>query len=573
MKKKAISLILAALMGITSLSGCSTLKGDDKGATINMYLTTEVHNFDPHCSIVDDAQLKVLSLIYEGLTTMGENGKWQKALMKDYSVESNKDDDFSIIVNLKETRWSDGRTVQAADFVYAWKRLLDAELPNEAASLLYEIKNARAIKQGDKSIDDLGVSAPDIYVLKIEFERKIDLDVFFANCSSIALVPLREDVITRYGETVWATKPSTIVTNGPFQPREMTETTLRLERSAYYFRDPEKKQALDKYVIPFRLLVDFSKGDASKQLEAFNDGTLDYNGEIPLNQRAALADQVKLTDMMATHTYVFNTKNPLFAKAEVRRALSMALDRQAIADIVVYADPATGYIPTKVFDTAKGTSFREVGGDLLNTTADVAGAKNLLKSAGVTSGSFEITVRKGNAVDLAVANYVVGVWKGLGFDVSIKELGRDSVTVDEDSYPCDEFLEAYDSSDFDVIAIDMNMLSPYAFNALSQFSAPFSGNGVDMNSDDYDMFTHVSGYSSAAYDELIQQAYNDQSTDILHQAEKKLMEDMPVCPLVFLKDAYLVSDDLKGVSSDYYGTRDFNEAKLKDYVPETAPAN
>ncbi len=571
MKKKVVSLILAALMGVTSLAGCTTLEGEDKGAIIDMYLTTEVYNFDPQCSIVDDAQLKVLGLLYEGLTTMGENGKWQKALMKSYSVETDNGEDFSIIINLNDTRWNDARTVQAADFVYSWKRLLEAGAPNEAASLLYDVKNARDIKMGDKSIDDLGVSAVDTYVLRVEFETKIDLDRFFENCSSIALVPLREDVITRNGEDVWATKPATIVTNGPFALREAEAgEILRIERSAYYYLNPEKEEALDKYVIPFRLLTKYSTGDSSAQLSAYDAGNLFYNGEIALAKRAELKNEVTLTDMMTTHTYVFNTKNPLFEKAEVRRALSMAIDRAALADIVVYADPATGYIPEKVFETGKGTSFRKEGGDLIASGADVAGAKALLQSAGVTSGSFAISVRAGNEVDLAVANYVKGAWDALGFNVSIKEIVPSTVRLEDDDYPMDAFLEAYDTSDFDVIAIDMNMLSPNAFGALSQFSAAFSGNGVDMNSENYDIYTHVSGYSNADYDALIESAFAEKNTaaraKILHQAETKLMEDMPVCPLLFLKDAYLASGELSGISTDYYGTRDFNKTKLKDYM-------
>ena len=74
-----------------------------------------------------------------------------------------------------------------------------------------------------------------------------------------------------------------------------------------------------------------------------------------------------VTDMMGTHSYMFNTTNKLFEKAEVRRALSLALDRNAIAQIVTFAKPATGYVPFKVFDTASGTSFREVGGNILSS--------------------------------------------------------------------------------------------------------------------------------------------------------------------------------------------------------------
>lgn len=576
--KKVLSLILAMLMVVSAAVGCTTLEKDptdpegkkyDKGAIIDMYLTTEIYNFDPQLSITDDAQLKIFSLIYEGLTTIDEKGKWQNAGMKSYKVETDNDEEFKILVTLNTNRWSDGRTVQASDYVYAWKRLLDPDSTSEASSLLYDIKNARDVKMGDATIDDLGIAAVDTYVLEIEFEQKIDLDQFFENCSSIALVPLREDVITRYGDDIWAQKATTIVTNGPFCPKDITYgNTLRLERSSYYYIDPDKDEMLDKYVIPYRLLTEYSTGSSEVQFDALLNGEIYYDGEIPLSQRASYADSAVVTDMMTTHTYVFNTNNALFSKPEVRRALSMAIDRNEIVSLITFAKAATGYVPYKVFDSTSGTSFREVGGDVISSTADVAGAKSLLSSAGVNGGSFTLKVRD-NEVDLAVANYVAGVWNGLGFTVTVEAV-KSTVNSSDSTIFVDNFQKAYDEGDFDVIAIDMNMLSTDAFSALSQFSAAFSGNGVDMDSETYDLYTHITGYSSEEYDALIEAAYAEKDRSaratILHQAEEMLLEDMPVMPVVFLQDAYVYSDVLSGISTDYYGTRNFNDTKMKDYM-------
>ena len=576
--KKVLSLILAMLMILSVAAGCTTLEKDptdpegkkyDKGAIIDMYLTTEIYNFDPQLSITDDAQLKIFSLIYEGLTTIDEKGKWQKAGMKSYKVDVDDGENFTILVTLNSNRWSDGRTVQASDYVYSWKRLLDPDSTSEASSLLYDIKNARAVKTGDATIDDLGIAAVDTYVIEIEFEQKIDLDQFFENCSSVALVPLREDVITRYGDAVWAQKSTSIVTNGPFCPKDITYgNTLRLERSSYYYLDQEKEEPLDKYVIPYRLLTSYSEGTAEAQLARLTDGSIFYDGEIPLSQRAAYASSAVITDLMTTHTYVFNTNNDLFAKPEVRRALSMAIDRQQIVSIITYAKPATGYIPYKVFDTTSGTSFRDVGGDILSSTADVAGAKSLLSSVGVKSGSFTISVRD-NEVDKAIAEYVAGVWSDLGFTVTVQAI-KSTANPEDSTIYIDNFQKAYDEGDFDVIAIDMNMLSADAFGALSQFATSFSGNGVDMNSETYDLYGHITGYNNEDYNALIESAFAEKDrtarASILHQAEQKLLEDMPVIPLVFLQDAYIYSDVLSGIGSTYYGTRDFNDTQLKDYM-------
>ncbi|MBR6743980.1 MAG: peptide ABC transporter substrate-binding protein [Clostridia bacterium] len=576
--KKVLSLVLAMITAASVMAGCTTLEKDetgnyDKGAIIDMYLTTEVYDFDPQRSITDDAMLKIYSLIYEGLTTINENGKWEKALMKNYKVEKDAEGEFSILITLNNTRWSDGRTVQAADLVYSWKRLLDPDATSEAASLLYDIKNARDVKTGDATVDDLGIAAVDTYVLQVEFEQKVDLDLFFENCSSIALVPLREDVITRYKDAndaeIWAQKSTSIVTNGPFCPKEIIYgNTLRLERSSYYYLDAEKEEPLDKFVIPYRLLTTYSTGNADAQLAALTSGGIFYNGEIPMSARAQYAGDATITDMMGTHTYVFNTNNDLFAKPEVRKALSMAIDRNQIVSIVTYAKPATGYVPYKVFDTKSGTSFREVGGNILSSTADAAGAKSLLSSAGVNGGSFTLTVRN-NEVDLAIAEYVAGVWGDLGFNVTVEAVKSTANSTDSTIY-VDNFQALYDSGEFDVIGIDMMMLSTDAFSALSQFAVSFSGNGVDMDSENYDLYGHISGYASEDYNALIESAYAEKDraarATILHQAEAKLLEDMPVIPVIFLQDAYLYLGELSGIGTNYYGTRDFNDTQLKDYM-------
>ena len=144
--KKVLSLILCAVMLASALAGCTTLEktetGDyDKGAIIDMYFTTEVYDLDPQRSIIDDAQLKIMSQIYEGLTRLDENGKWKKAGMKSYKIDKDEDGEFVILVALNYNRWSDGRTVQASDYVYAWKRILDqgkAVMTEEAARVLVE---------------------------------------------------------------------------------------------------------------------------------------------------------------------------------------------------------------------------------------------------------------------------------------------------------------------------------------------------------------------------------------------------------------------------------------------------
>ncbi|MBE6559652.1 MAG: peptide ABC transporter substrate-binding protein [Ruminococcaceae bacterium] len=566
--KRIISLLLCAVMLLGVLSACTTIEGDNSGMVIDVYMTTPLTDFDPAMHYDDSAMIKIFDMVYEGLTDLDAEGKWKKALMKSYEFKGSDEDGYSLLITLNSTRWTDGRTVQAADFVYAWKRILDPDFKSEAAALLFDIRNARDVKLGDASVDDVGVSSVDTYVLQIDFDYKIDVDLFLANLASPALVPLREDIVSR--DVNWAKQSSTLVTNGPFAIKEFTAgSAMRLERSNYYYLEADNEtQAIDKFVIPYRLENNLAAGDAAAQLAKFEAGELFYLGEIPLASRAQYKDTAVITDELSTHSYYFNTTNKLFSDARVRKALSMAIDRNEIVKILTYAKAATGIIPEKVFDTAQGTSFRAVGGELIKSSADVAGAQSLLKEAGVTSGSFTITIRA-TETDRAVAEYVAGVWNSLGFKVTVKETEVKKLAGYDNAY-ADAYDEIYKSGKFDVIAVDFQMLAPDAFSALAPFATSFSGNGVDMNSKDYDLHGHITGYSSEAYNALIDSAYAEKTAAgraaILHDAEKMLVEDMPIIPLAFLQDAYLINAELSGNKDSYFGTREFKRMKLKDYV-------
>ncbi len=577
--KKILALILCAASLFTLVS-CSTLEEDDKGAIIDVYLTNEIYNFDPAFGFTDASTAKILSLIFEGLTRLDEDGNWENALMESYEVSQDDDEAFKIQITLRDTKWSDARAVQANDIVYAWKRILEPEFKCEASSMLYDIKNARDVKMGDASVDDLGVFAIETYVLEVEFERKIDLDDFFRTVASPALVPLREDVVSTNEN--WAKKSSSLITNGPFDVKELNlGETLRLERSAYYYRDTDSNQPLDKYVIPYRIITHYDTGVLADQLDAFLSGELFYIGELPLtvndangeneeNTREKYAEYANAEDIPVTHTYYFNTENELFSDARVRQALSLAIDRQALADLVVYAKPATGFVPYKVFDADDKTSFREKAdgdGAKLSVSGDISAAKSLLSSAGVSGGEFTISVRD-DEVDYAVAEAVKSTWEELGFTVKIRVLTY-SYDIEDSTVVIDEFDTAYKNGDFDVIAIDAQALSSDAYSMLAPFATAFSGNGVDMESGSYDMYTHVTGYSSDAYNEIFEKIYESadraEDTALLHQAEDMLLDDAVVMPVYFEQDAFMFSDVLSGLGATYFG-RDFNRMKMKDYM-------
>ncbi len=586
MLKKVLSLSLCLIMILTALAGCAKKDENDKGAYITMYLTDPVYDFDPAHAYENEAALKIVSLMFDTLFTLDENGKVKKSLVKDYEIDETEK---TMLITLNDTCWSDGNALSANDVVFAWKRLLNVSNSFSAAALLYDIKNAREAKEGTASIDDVGVVAASETKLQIEFVDHVDYDQFLINLTSCALAPLREDVVTQVVNSEdWAKKPTIFLASGPFKLKEVSyekaTAGLVLERNNYYYRDTEKDD-LDKSVTPFRLIVDYTK-TAEQIMQSYNDGNIFYVGNIPLSVRGNWKEKAVVTDAMSTHTYVLNEKSvEIFATPEVRKALSMAIDREAIANAVVFAKAATALVPTGVFEqkTAKEI-FREVGGDLLSTSAAVEEAKTILKNAGITPSahSFTISVAAYDDVHMKIAEMVEASWKELGFKVSVNAIETiDNTDEDKTTQAVikgikdDVFAENYYAGKFDVAAIDYTAYSADAFSVLAPFAKGYTGNAAtSANSINFTIPTHMTGYDSAEYNTLIDEAYKatDAATRAakLHEAEKVLMRDLPVIPIVFNQNATLVSEELSKYEFTYYGTPVFNKMKLKnyqDYIP------
>ncbi len=231
--KKFVALLLVLFVCLPVVAACSTLQGDnDKGATISMYLTDFPQTLDPAAVQLQADTAMIFSLIYQPLTTIDEKGKVKPGLAYEwYSYYDNRDEEYKMYFKLNETMWSDGISVSADDVVYAWKRILSPDSESPYASLLFPIKNARQVKSGIMTSDDLGLVAEDDKLLSITFEEDYDTGLFAEAVSCIALSPLREDIITRAiknntdnsREQDWDKNAAIMVCNGPFRVQGLEE--------------------------------------------------------------------------------------------------------------------------------------------------------------------------------------------------------------------------------------------------------------------------------------------------------------------------------------------------------------
>jgi oligopeptide transport system substrate-binding protein len=370
---------------------------------------------------------------------------------------------------------------------------------------------------------------------------------------------------------------------------------LVLERNPYYRRNSEDKH-LDKAVSPYRIVIDYSV-TKEEQLEMFAAGEIFYVGDIALSVRANYKDTAIISDLMSTHVYYLNqnaeikkadgTTEKLFANKDVRLALSAAIDREAIAQTVVFARAASALVPYGVFNAGSvKENFREIGGNIIATTADMSAAQSHISASGINPAdySFSVAVRAEDEVHMAIAESVVAAWTQLGFNVTLDAV---SPVINDEFYagePAktfydDIFSERFAANDYEVIAIDLQAPTADAFSILAPFARSLSGQGQDMKeaalSGIYEDSPHRTGYDSQEYEALLEEIFAN-TTDAaaraakLHEAEAMILSEMPVIPVFEYQNIVMKSSKLSGIKYSAWGSMDFQKVKLKnwqDYVP------
>lgn len=573
MSKRIIALLLSAVMLLFCFAGCASKDEEetDLGAYITMYLTDDIYDFDPANAYYNADTLNVVSLMYDTLFTLEEDGDVKKSLVKDYEfLVDKRTGEHYMEITLHETFWSNGIQLSADDVAFAWRRLLTSSNGFAAASLLFDIKNARAVKEGDESIDNVGIEAVSVDTLKVTFEGPIDYDQFILNLTSVATAPLLENYVTKNED--WAKKPSTMVTSGPFKLGKIVYSDILndkgnsievrddnakdasgeygaaysvmkevnyfyLERNVYYLRDV-KRDKINSSVTGYRILVDCTKTDA-QLLEDYQNGKLFYIGSIPASLRgdAFVTENAKITDALSTFVCYMNeyavindggNGSMLFSNKAVRQALSLAIDRNAIASAVVYAKAASGFVCPGVFNEGKisKNDFRTVGGNILNTAADTAAAGKLLSDAGIDASkySFSIKVPSYDEQHVTIVNMIAESWKALGFNVTVEEVSpvaNNDYLKEVGAVPtdvCDDlFVESIKRNNYEVIAFDYNAYSVDAYSMLSNFATAFSGMGLDtvtykdattgQDVNGYINNKNSTGYYNINYDNLMEAIY------------------------------------------------------------------
>ncbi|MGE5578234.1 MAG: peptide ABC transporter substrate-binding protein [Syntrophothermus sp.] len=507
-----------------------------KNQTLTFNDGTEPETLDPNKSTgIPEAIIEIN--LFDGLTRLDKTDRPVAAIAKSWEISK---DGLEYTFHLRDAKWSNGDPVTAYDFEYSWKRALAPETASEYAYQLYYIKNGEEYNTGKiKDANEVGVKAVDAKTLKVTL--RAPTAYFLSLVAFPTYLPLNKKAVEAGGDT-WYTKPETLVSNGPFKLAKWAhQDRIELVKNPTYW--DAKNVKLDK-------LVMYMVEAESTELTMFETGQLDLGHYPPRPEmpRLIAEKKVKFTPYLGTYYYFLNVNKPPFDNPKVRRAFALAINRKQIVEKVSKAGelPAMAWVPYGIPDAKPGTDFRKVGGEYFKDN-DVETARKLLAEAGYPDGKglppIEILYNT-NENHKAIAEAIQEMWK--------KALGA-NVTITNQEWKV--YLQSRDEGRYQVARAGWigDYVDPMTF-----IDMMMTDNG---NNDSF--------WGDKKYDELVKVAQT--TTDpkkrykAMHDAEKILMDAMPLIPIYFYTNPVLQKDYVKDVIMSMLGFYDFKYAWIAQH--------
>jgi len=510
-----------------------------------MNIATEPPSLDP-AQAQDQTSFTVMIGLYEGLTRMNANGEPVPAVAESWETsEDGKTWTFKI---RQDAKWSNGDPVTAHDFEYSWKRTLDPNLnpPAPYAYQLYYIQNAAEYNDPENSMKDpaqVGVKALDDHTLEVKLVNPTPY--FLSLTSFFTYYPVHKATVE--ANPAWATDAASFVGNGAFTIAEWTHNdSMKLVKNENYFAKDEIKLA----EVHMAMI-----SEAQTELNLYNTGELDWaggpNGEIPTEQIPVLKNDpeanLQIKGIASTYYMNFNNQKAPFNNVKVRKALSMAVNRQLLIDKITLGNqqPAYGFVSTGI----KGANgeFRSEVDDKQYFQEDLEAAKQLW-AEGIAEANWDpaqgfTLLHNTSEGHRKIATALADMWK-TAFGVEVK--------IEEQEWAV--FLQNRTALNYDVAR---------------------AGWGADYNDPMtfIDMFTSTSGnndlgFSNAEYDQLVKDAYatqdNAKRMEYMAKAEKILIGDnMALLPLYYYTRIFMSKPYVKDVVIDYSGNMDFTRGYIE----------
>ncbi len=549
--KKPLALALAAAMlagcgGGGSSSGATSTDGAASGgsasgdaSTVTVAIDADLNTMDYEIA-TDGNSFIMQSLVMSGLTELAADGSPLPELAESWDVS---DDGLVYTFHLADAKWSNGDPVTAGDFVYAWQRLDNPDTASEYAFILdtVHIANAAAVNAGEADPSELGVKAVDDKTLEVTLT--LPCDFFLSLLAFPSFFPLNQKFYEAQGDQ-FALSPDNLLYCGPYTMTGYQQgSEYTFEKNPDYFKADQMTDYVDKIV--FRYLQ-----DTQSAMLDYQSGNLDVV-KLQGDQVDQYSGTEGFTNRMTGYLWYlsidFNTsvhpENSQFANVNLRKAMSLAIDRDTIATNVLKDGSigADGLIPKDLATGPSGEDFREENGKLTEYNLDQAKEyyAKALEELGTDTVSFELLYEDSEA-SKAVAEYIQSNLKAIGMDVTLN------------SKPKKTRLQLMNDKDYNV--------------ALTRWGPDYADPETYFDLFTTDNTANNSGsYSNADYDALVKAAGSgEDATDSAKRwqdyldAEKIIVQDDPgVIPVYQNGGAMMINPKVTGI--------EFHSASVDSY--------
>lgn len=508
-KSMRVTALAAALMAATSITAVAEV-------VYHRGNTADPETLDQHKTSTT-YEAHILRDLYEGLVAYGADGQIIPGVASEWKVS---DDGKTYTFMLRDdAKWSNGDPVVAGDFVFSLQRIMNPETGAKYANVLYPILNAEKVNKGEAKPEELGVKALDDHTLEIALESPTPY--FIDLLGHQTGLPVHPASVEKFGSDF--VKAENIVTNGAFTLAEFVPNAHVKAVKNPHFHDADQVKIDTVFFYPTE--------DRGAALRRFQAGELHTNNDAPTEQvafmRENLGDQFHVAPYLGTYYYALNHEDEVLKNPDVRQALSMAIDREFLADEIWGSTMVAGYsfVPPGIgnYGDPAYADYKD-----MSQIDREEKAIELLTNAGFgPDNPVELTINYNtseNHKNTAVA--IADMWKPLG--VNVKLINTDTKT---------HYAMLRDRQDFDVARAGW----------IGDYSDP--QNFLFMVESDNDGFNYAR-YNNPEYDALMDEAAVtvdlEKRADILKKAEELFMRDLPFIPMMYYGSMNLVSDKMAG---------------------------
>ena len=528
-----------ATSGNASAAGSSTGSINTAGFTVQYGSNPET--LDPALNSAVDGGNTIIT-VFETLLIINENNEAVPGQAESWTTS---EDGLTWVFTMRDgLKWSDGSELNAKDFEYSFKRMAN---PNTAApyaetclGMIDGFEEAAGFPDADGN--PTVEPNPDALNVKASDDGKTLTIVLGYPCSYFdkiaafaAMSPVQKATVEANGDA-WCTSPDTYVCNGPYMITEWTpsERIVLTKNPNYVGGWDSSKIVSDSITL---LLLE----DSSASFAAYNSGEAVLIKDVPTDEIPSLTKAEDGGDfyvdtILGTYYVSLNLKRDAFKDAKVRKALSLAIDRDYVANTIMQGTYSTAdsIVGPGIVDE-KGNFHDNGNAPYISADyeANLAEAKKLLAEAGYPNGEGYPTIEyscNDAGYHVPLAEYLQQAWGDLGITLTISKMEWSSFTA------------ARRAGEYDVARNGWVMDYNDPSNMLDLFC---SGNG---NND--------GKYSNPEFDAAIEASrVADVSEHFaqLHKAEDILMEDTGCLPIAYYNDYWLQSPSLKGIWHNPYG--------------------